>query len=77
LPGVPRGELPVIKHRQLTRQIGAFGDFAIESSTDLKINAVRGSLISHGGVLQQPYGLVVMATTAFRLPATGLHLSSI
>jgi hypothetical protein len=24
----------VIKHRQLARQIGAFGDFAIESSTD-------------------------------------------
>jgi hypothetical protein len=26
--------LPVIKHRQLVRQVGAFGDFAIESSAD-------------------------------------------
>ena len=25
----------MVKHRQLTRQVGAFGDFASESSTDL------------------------------------------
>jgi hypothetical protein len=33
--GYPRGELPVLKCRQLARQVGAFGDFAIESSVDL------------------------------------------
>jgi hypothetical protein len=27
--------LSIIKHRQLARQVGAFGDFAIESSMDL------------------------------------------
>jgi hypothetical protein len=26
--------LPVIKHRQLARQVGAFGEFTLESSTD-------------------------------------------
>jgi len=30
----------VVKHRQLARQVGAFGDFAIESSTDLNINVI-------------------------------------
>jgi len=30
--------LPVNKHRQLARQVGAFDDFTIESSTDLDIN---------------------------------------
>ena len=34
-PGYPRGRLSVVKHRQLARQVGAFGDFASESSTDL------------------------------------------
>ena len=34
-PGYPRDGLPIIKHRQLARQVGAFGDFVIESSTDL------------------------------------------
>jgi hypothetical protein len=32
--GYPRGELPIIKHRQLARQVGAFGDSAVESSVD-------------------------------------------
>jgi len=27
--------LPVLKHRQLARQVGAFGEFATESSADL------------------------------------------
>jgi hypothetical protein len=40
----------VIKHRQLVRQVGAFGATAIESSTDLKINAIRGNLIFHNSV---------------------------
>ena len=34
-PGYPRGRLSVVKHRQLARQVGAFGEFASESSTDL------------------------------------------
>ena len=34
-PGYPRGRLSVVKHRQLARQIGAFGEFASESSMDL------------------------------------------
>ena len=34
-PGDPRGRLSVVKHRQLARQVGAFGEFASESSTDL------------------------------------------
>jgi len=34
-PGYPRGRLLVIKHRQLVRQVGAFGGFASESSMDL------------------------------------------
>ena len=32
---VPHDELPVIKHRQLARQVGAFGEFMLESSADL------------------------------------------
>jgi hypothetical protein len=32
--------LLVVKHRQLARQIGAFGEFAIEKSTDLAINLI-------------------------------------
>ena len=35
LPGYPRGRLSVVTHRQLARQVGAFGEFASESSTDL------------------------------------------
>jgi hypothetical protein len=31
----------VVIHRQLARQVGAFGGFAPESSTNLKINVVR------------------------------------
>ena len=34
-PGDPRGRLSVVKHRQLARQVGAFGEFASESSMDL------------------------------------------
>ena len=34
-PRDPRGRLSVVKHRQLTRQVGAFGDCASESSIDL------------------------------------------
>ena len=34
-PRYPRGRLSVVKHRQLARQVGAFGEFASESSTDL------------------------------------------
>jgi hypothetical protein len=34
-PGYPRGWLLVVKHRQLARQVGAFGGFASESSTNL------------------------------------------
>jgi hypothetical protein len=33
-PRYPRGRLPVVKHRQLARQVGAFGAIAIRSSTD-------------------------------------------
>jgi len=29
------GRLSVVKHRHLARQVGAFGEFASESSTDL------------------------------------------
>ena len=32
--------LPVIKHRQLAWQVGAFGEFAFESSMDLDITMV-------------------------------------
>ena len=34
-PGDPRGRLSVVKHRQLASQVGAFGEFASESSMDL------------------------------------------
>ena len=34
-PGDPRGRLSVVKHRQLARQVGAFDEFASESSMDL------------------------------------------
>jgi hypothetical protein len=34
-PGYSRGELSDLKHQQLARQVGAFRDFAIESSVDL------------------------------------------
>jgi hypothetical protein len=33
-PGYPCGRLSVVKHRQLARQVGAFGAIAIKSSTD-------------------------------------------
>ena len=33
--GDPRGRLSVVKHRQLARQVGEFGNFASESSMDL------------------------------------------
>jgi hypothetical protein len=69
--------LPVIEHQQLARQVGTFDAIVFKSSADFKNNAVRGNLISRGSVLQQPYGLDVTATTAFRLPVTGLHLSRI
>ena len=36
-PGDPRGRLSVVKHQQLARQVGAFGEFASESLTDLVI----------------------------------------
>jgi hypothetical protein len=32
--------LPVIKHQQLARQVGAFDEFALESSMDLNITMV-------------------------------------
>ena len=34
-PGYSRGRLSVVKHRPLAHQVGAFGDFASESSMDL------------------------------------------
>jgi len=33
--GYPHDEMPVIKDRQLACQVGAFGDFTIESTADL------------------------------------------
>jgi len=34
-PGYLRGRLSVVKHRQLARQVRAFGGFASKTSTDL------------------------------------------
>ena len=34
-PGYPRDGLSVIKHQQLTRQVGTFDEFAIDTSADL------------------------------------------
>ena len=42
-PGYPRGRLSVVKHRQLVRQVGAFGEFVSESSTNLKIKIRCGT----------------------------------
>ena len=39
-PGDPCGRLSVVKHRQLARQVGAFSEFASESSKDL-INKIK------------------------------------
>jgi hypothetical protein len=33
-PGYPRGRLSMVKHRQLVRQVGAYGAITIKSSTD-------------------------------------------
>jgi hypothetical protein len=42
-PGYPCDELSVSKHRRLARQVGAFGEFAIKSSADLKTNIYSNS----------------------------------
>jgi hypothetical protein len=74
--GNPHDELPILKHRQLACQIGAFGAIAFESSVDLKINAIHGNLISHSGVLQYPNGLDITTTLTFQQPMMGLYVSS-
>jgi hypothetical protein len=38
--------LPVVKRRQLTHQIGTFGEFAFESSMDLDITMVFFPVVS-------------------------------
>ena len=42
-PGYPHGRLSVVKHRQLVCQVGAFGEFVSESSTNLKIKIRCGT----------------------------------
>ena len=51
---VPRDGLPVVKHRQLVRQVGDFGEFASESSTDLNIYINHDGSLARGGSFSLP-----------------------